>query len=171
MSGKRKNETNKQRRERLQRDRFLEAYAVCGDFKRARRVVGMGLEMAHRALMDPDGVTKLQKHLAAINPGDMFVLNHEQRKAFLTSCIMGGIMPRVIFDMETGEPTSDIIYEPISQSQRFKCLDMLNKMEGAYVEKTENVSKVDTQLTFRWADEETKDPEDYGIDMDDDIWK
>jgi hypothetical protein len=50
-------------------------------------------------------------------------------------------MPRVIFDPSNGEPEAEIVYETMSQAMRLKCLDMINKMEGAYIERKEIVDK------------------------------
>ena len=174
MSNIKPKETAAQRRRRIQTDRFLETYAVCGDIKQAARLSGLGIDMAHRAFSDPDSVSKLQKHLEKVNPGDYLVFSPEQRKSFLTKCFIGGIMPRVIFDVETDEPTPTIIYEPISQHQRFKCLDMLNKMDGVYVEKREIVDKRKGEKMT--ADMREKLDEIYGdsgqmvaVDEEDDI--
>lgn len=135
MSGKgKKKETAKERRDRLQKNRLYEVYAHTGDIKKAARLMGMGLDMAYRALSDDDGITKLKKHIEKINPGEYLVLTHEQRKSLLTKCFISGLMPRVVFNNETGEPETELLFEPIPLHQRLKIMDMINKMDGSYME-------------------------------------
>lgn len=139
---KKKNDINT-KAEKKRVEKALEAYAICGDVRKAARLVGAGLNNVYRALQDPDGISKLQEYLKRENPGDYLVLNPEQRKSFLTKCIIGGIMPRVVFDMSTGEPTNKVIFDELNPTLRIKLIDMLNKMDGVYVEKKEIIDKTE----------------------------
>ena len=111
---------------------FHEVLSMCGSPEDAARLVNIGLDQAYRALRAPDGFDELDK---ANKNKSFYSMSKEQRKSFLTGCILGGIMPRVIFDMDTGLPTSRLVYEPICEASRLKCLEMLAKMEGDFIER------------------------------------
>lgn len=132
MPGK-KASAKKAREETLKTKRFYEVLSLCGDKKQAARLVGLGMRKAYRALASPDGITQLQKHCR--EHGTFFAMSKEERGAFLEKCWMFGYMPRVVFDVNTGEPTAEVVYEPIGLNERLKCLDMANKMDGVYSER------------------------------------
>jgi hypothetical protein len=135
MAKKQKKETKEERAERLTKSRFFEVMSITGDVGQSARVVGMGMQKAYRALADPDGLSKLEKHLAKKGKSTYYTMDYDQRIALLTKCVLLGYMPRVVFDQETGEPTSELVYESVGINMRLKCMDMINKMTCAYVEK------------------------------------
>lgn len=117
-------------------NKFFEVRSMCGDSAQAARLVGIGMAKAQRALSAPDGLDKLEKYNKK-NTGVYYSLPKGAREAFLEKCWMSGLMPRVVFDLDTGEPTAEIVYETINTTERLKCLDMRNKMGGDYIEKRE----------------------------------
>lgn len=129
--------TKKELQESLKVKRFWETLSLCGDEKQAARLVGLGMQKAYRALSDPDGIDELERHNQD-NAGVYYTMSKVERMAFLTKCVLSGAMPRVEFDFDTGEPKTGLVYDPMSQQERMKALDMINKMDGVYVEKRIN---------------------------------
>lgn len=133
--------SDRQKKSKEKINKAIEAYAICGDPKTAARLVGVSLDKVVRAFQDDDGIVLLQKYLKKYNPGDLVMMSVDQRRSFLSKCAFGGILPRVVFNFQTGEPTSDILFEPLTPSQRLKCIDMINRMDGVYTERREIIDK------------------------------
>jgi hypothetical protein len=123
----------KKKREIKHRERFLTTLSYCGDTKEAATLVGMKMQQAYRALSDPDGLDYLDE-LCKTDGARYFVLDRAQRKAILTMGAAGGILPKVIFNDDTGQPTDQIAVENLSPSQRLRCLELLARMEGDFIE-------------------------------------
>lgn len=164
-------ETKEERAERLQKSRFFEVMSYTGCHKKAARLIGMGMQKAYRALADPDGITMLERHLSKQDQTAFYTMDHSQRIALLTKCVLLGYMPRVVFDDQTGEPTSELVYETVDIKTRLKCMDMINKMTCAYVDKTIVEHDKPTEIHVNTGvkrspneppvDEEDNDPLDY----------
>lgn len=118
----------------LKKKRFYEAFSLCGNDRQAARLIGITMQTAYRHLADPDGITEIQRHNQK-NTGTYYTMDKEERIAFLTKCVLFGAMPRIEFDEETGESSITVVYEYMSHRDRINCLDMMNKLEGDYVER------------------------------------
>lgn len=125
--------TPKELKEGRHRARFLTALSYCGEPKEAAKLVGMKMKQAYRALADPDGLDYLDD-LCKTDGARYFVLDRAQRKAILTMGAAGGVLPKVVFSDETGQPTDQIAVESLTPTMRLRCLELLARMEGDFIE-------------------------------------
>lgn len=129
-----------EQKEKRESKRYIQALALCGDPRKAARLVGIGMRQAHRALADPDGLSYLDK-LCAADGAHYYRLDRAQRKAILTMIIVGGVMPKVSFTLDDGVadpvPEAALDFDNVSAQQRLKALELLGKMEGDFIERVE----------------------------------
>lgn len=138
----------------VKQGKFYETFSLCGNERQAARLVGISMQTAYRHLADPDGFDAIQRHNQK-NTGTYYTMSKEERVAFLTKCILFGAMPRIAFDEETGETTLEVVYEYMSHGDRIKCADMLNKLEGDYVER----KIIEDKTHDKWMDEIDREAE------------
>ncbi len=123
------------------RDRTRAAVGAYLDRSDQDRPLAAAMSQAFQSLTHSGGAAVMD----ALSQGDtkaLWILTREQRLALLTMAAVGGVLPKVQLIPVEGlgnEVAEQVQYDHVDAKIRIKCLELIGKMEGDYIEKHEHM--------------------------------